>query len=127
MPKHLRSGAGLILILAALPLAACQPQSASNPHAAEACVQPGDAMVARALMDQAVAALAHADAKTAVDALEAGLARIGYPSRAGPPVLDNTGLGIEAARGAGDAGRLAKVEQRVLASRLADYQQYCGH
>ena len=111
------------LITVALP--GCGP--ARNPDADAACVPPGDALVARALLDQANAALAHADAGTAVDALDAGLTKIGNPVMAGPAVvLDDTGQKLEGVRSTGDTRKLASIERRVLTRRLEDYGRYCG-
>jgi hypothetical protein len=116
----------LAIGLACLMLAACQ--RSADGRAAQACALPGDALMARALLDQANAALAHADARSAVASLDAGLTRIGEPDLAAPTMpLDDTGMKIEAVRGQGDPGRLAKLEQRILAERLADYDRYCGH
>ena len=115
-------GSILALALAARALAACQ--RAKPPGA---CVAPGDALVARALLDQGRGALGHADAGSSIVSLEAGLARIGQPDLAAPTLpLDDTGMKIAAVRSQGDPRRLASLESRVLAERLADYDRYCG-
>jgi hypothetical protein len=107
-------------------LTACQR---AQPGAAEnACAPPGDALVARTLLDQARSALAHADARSSVASLDAGLTKIGRPDLAAPtPLPDDAADKIGALRRQGDTGRLAAVEARVLASRLSDYDRYCGH
>jgi hypothetical protein len=115
--------------LACLILAAChRTEPGASSDAANACVPPGDALMARALLDQANGALAHADARSAITSLEAGLQKIGDPNLAAPAtVVDDVGAKIQAVRGQGDPGQLAGIEQRVLSGRLADYERYCGH